>query len=502
MSPPREHPGSDASFADTSRFSELRSRLAGRGEGSGAGAGTGTKELSIDDVLGAPLDEPRLDQPISDEHPHDSSPTEEVSAAELLDWFEAPALPQPPVVAPTGDRLPVPVTPATPATEAAPTVVRPGGARNRYARRRWGAAPFVKPSARRSRRKRRRDYRQLGFVELTPEKLRLRHRVLPRTVLGASLLLVSLGVGAAFSGASFYAYYDWRTSQSEAQNKSFAEDFQQTFTNAQEQLQLTRNQAIEEINGSLEPLRTWANDSNAVAALPQKVGGGVFFVRTLDPAGKPSVGSAFVVSSSPNESLLLTSYQVVVAATAKPGPPLTIEKGGDSFTGEVWAWDAGHDIALIKTGRGSLPQLEWAPEGERSQTAGKRVYAVSGSGGQGATAAPGLAVDASQAGIRHDTPLSPEFRGGPLTNAVGQVLGIVSTGYQPTGIDPGELTFAPYITMACAEVLRCPESVTATTAAPAAAAATDAAGGATPAAPAATPTPSTAATATPTTARS
>ncbi|MCC6433416.1 MAG: trypsin-like peptidase domain-containing protein [Acidimicrobiales bacterium] len=459
MSPPREHPGSDASFADSSRFSELRSRLANR---TGNGSGAGTAELSIDDVLGGSLDAPR----------GQGTTTEEVSAAELLDWFEAPAhtvaVPPRPD---SGDRLPVLAQPTAlvegdAAAEATPTVVRPSGPRNRYHRRRWGAAPFVKPSARRSRRKRRRDYRQLGFVELTPEKLRLRHRILPRTVLGASMLLVALGVGAAFSGASFYAYYDWRTSQSEAQNKSFAEDFQLTFTNAQEQLQLTRNQAIEEINGSLEPLRTWANDSNAVAELPAKVGGGVFFVRTLDPAGKPSVGTAFVVSSSPNESLLLTSYQVVAAATAKPAPTLTIEKGGDSFTGEVWAWDAAHDIALLKTSRGSLPQLEWASDAEQAQTAGKRVYAISGSGGQGATASPGLAVDASQVGIRHDTPLSPEFRGGPLTNASGQVLGLVSIGYQPTGIDAGELTFSPYIVMACAEVLRCPESVTATTSAP------------------------------------
>ncbi len=449
MSPPREHPGSDASFAETSRFEELRARLSAK---------SATKELSIDDLLegDAPV-EPNVGR---------VEPADEVSADELLNWFESPAAEQPERPAAGGDRLPVLAGAGAIATDlTAPALLRPPTSRGRYQRRRWGAAPFVKPSARRSKRKRRRDYRQLGFVELTPEKLRLRHRVLPRTVVGASRMLVSLGVGAAFSGASFYAYYDWRTSQSEAENKSFAENFQQTFTQAQEQLDITRNQAIEEINGSLEPLRTWANDSNAVAELPAKVGSGVFFVRTQDAAGKPSVGSAFVVSSGPNESLLLTSYQVVSALAAKPAPPLTLEKGADSFTAELWAWDADHDLALLKTTRGGLPQLEWAPDGERAQTSGKRVYAMSGSGGQGATASPGLAVDASQAGIRHDTPLSPEFRGGPLTNAAGQVLGVVSTSYSPTGVDAGELTFAPYITTACEQVLRCPDSVTATTAA-------------------------------------
>lgn len=461
MSPPREHPGSDASFADTTRFAELRARL-GRGAAATSAPGTtettGTRhELSIDDVLGGGATTSEGNAPA------------EISAEDLLAWFETPSsVPgggDAGALARHDDRLPVLARPSALVSEVGlPTIAKPGGVRNRYQRRRYGVAPFVRPSARRSRRKRRRDYRQLGFVELTPEKLRLRHRILPRTVLGASLMLVSLGVGAAFSGASFYAYYDWRTSQSEAQSKAFADGFEQTFTGAQEQLELTRNQAIEEINGSLEPLRIWAGDSNAVAELPAKVGGGVFFVRTLDAAGKPSVGTAFVVSSSPTESLLLTSYQVVAALGAKPAPPVTIEKGADNFTAELWAWDADRDLALLKTTRGSLPQLEWASDTERAQTSGKRVYAVSGYGGQGATASPGLAVDASQAGIRHDTPLSPEFRGAPLTNATGQVLGVVSTSYSPTGIDVGELTFAPFITAACERVLRCPDSVMATSA--------------------------------------
>lgn len=498
MSPPREHPGSDTSFADPSRGGELRARLDRAGS---------SKELTIADLFGGRGSAPQGGSPAA-------KGSAVVSANDVLEWLPtlAPSSAGATATATTvalhdrgGDHDsgpnradPARVDTADSATNrlrmlappprledlGLPTVVRPAGLRNRLHRRRYGVAPFVRPSARRSRRKRRRDYRQLGFVELTPEKLHLRHKILPRTVFGASLLLVSLGVGAAFSGASFYAYYDWRTTQSEAQITDYAERFEQTFTGAQEQLELTRNQAIEEMNTSLEPLRTWAGDSNAVAELPAKVGSGVFFVRTVDTAGRPSVGSAFVVSSSPTESLLLTSFQVVAAVAAKPAPPLTLEKNGESFTAVLWAWDADNDLALLKTSRGSLAQLEWAPDAERSQTAGRRVYAISGSGGQGATASPGLAVDASQLGIRHDTPLSPEFRGAPLTNAKGQVLGVVSTSYAPTGIEVGELPFAPFITSACQRVLRCPDAVTAT-ASPAA-----------PAAPPAPPAPSPAGSAT------
>jgi len=375
----------------------------------------------------------------------------ELSADELLNWFETPS--------PGAGRLPATGRVAGRSDE--PAVVRPLGLRDRLLERRYGVAPFVRPSARRSRHKRRHDYRRLGFVELTPEPLRLRHRILPRTVLGASLMLTSLGVGAAFAGAAFYAYYDWRTSQSEALNVAFAKGFEQTFAGAQEQLQSTRNQAIEEINGSLEPLRVWAGDANAVTELPAKVGGAVFLVRTMDTAGRPSVGTAFVVASNGNESLLVTSFDTVAALTAKPGPPLTVEKGNDSFAAELWAWDSDHDLALLKTTRGNLPKLEWAPESERAEAVGARVYAIAGIGGQGATVARGLAIDASQAGIRHDTPLGPEFRGAPLTNAKGQVLGVASTSYSPTGIEPGALTFAPFVTTACERLLRCPASLTA-----------------------------------------
>jgi len=133
---------------------------------------------------------------------------------------------------------------------------------------------------------------------------------------------------------------------------------------------------------------------------------------------------------------------------------------------ELWAWDADRDLALLKTGRGGLPLLEWGPENVRSNSAGTRLYAMSGSGGQGATASPGLAIDQNKAGVRHNAPLSAEFRGGPLVNAKGQVIAVVSLNYRPTGIDVGDIPYAPSIVLACEKVLSCPSSITATTQAP------------------------------------
>ncbi|MDH4146594.1 MAG: hypothetical protein OEY23_15655, partial [Acidimicrobiia bacterium] len=248
-----------------------------------------------------------------------------------------------------------------------PVVVRPRRLGDRRARRRTGVAPFVRPSQRRSRRQRRRDYRKLGFIELTQEKARLRHRVLPRTVLGVSSMMLALGVGAAFAGASLYAYYDYRLTENETRVDEFAKGFENNFASAISEVQKARDGALQSIGASATLLQDWVDASNAVVELPQRVGGGVFLVRTLDPAGKSVLGSAFVVSSSENESLLLTSYQLVAAATAQPGPQVSIQHGQDQMTAAVWTWDPQLDLALLKVDRGGLPSLQWASDAERAE---------------------------------------------------------------------------------------------------------------------------------------
>jgi S1-C subfamily serine protease len=136
---------------------------------------------------------------------------------------------------------------------------------------------------------------------------------------------------------------------------------------------------------------------------------------------------------------------------------VTLDKGGETIPAELWAWDPAADLALLRIARGGLPQPAWATEARRAGVVGTRVYALSGLGGQGATVSPGTALDLSAAGIRHDVRMAPEFRGAPLTTADGMVLGVVSAAYSPTGVDPGELRFAPFVTAACQRLLRCPE---------------------------------------------
>jgi hypothetical protein len=368
----------------------------------------------------------------------------------------------------------LPVVPVSPGREIQrpgevpleePMAFQPKRLRDRTYRRRFGVAPFVRPSARRNRRKRRRDYRKLGFIELTQEKMRLRHRIFPRTVLGISVMILAFGVGAAFAGATLYAYYDYRQSQNENRVQTFAKGFENEYSSAIGQLQGVRDQGIKAVNDALGPLQEWQNDANAVVELPTKVGGGVWTVRTLDAAGKQVLGSAFVVNSDRSSSLLLTAYEMVGAAIAQPGPKILIEKNGEQLPVEVWSWDADHDLALLKVARGNLPTLAWAPEQLRASARGARVYAVSGLGGAGAKAVGGMVIDQSQTGLQHTIPLSSDFRGGPIVTADGHVLAVAAATYRPLGFDPGPNPYAPDVTMACAnqKVLVCPPALTGAT---------------------------------------
>ncbi len=405
-------------------------------------------------------------------------PTAEDGAEHVLTADDLLELVTPPE-APTGKEMPRPSkalvplkAPVRQLRESAepddPAVVRPKRMRDRRARRRTGVAPFVRPSMRRNRRQRRRDYRKLGFIELTQEKARLHHRVLPRTVLGVSAMMLSLGVGAAFAGASLYAYYDFRLTENETRVDEFSKGFENNFAAAIDEVGKARDSALSSIKESSALIQEWVEATNAVVELPPKVSGGVFVVRTLDPAGKPALGTAFVVSSDQTSSLLLTSHELVQAATAQPGPKVTIEHdGGEQIPVEVWAWDQQLDLALLKVPRGNLPPLEWATDADRAQARGDRVFLVGGVGGAGATAAQVMVIDQSQQGLRLDMPVEADFRGGPVVDASGKVLGISTSAYRPLGFATNSRPYIPMITQACRAgdrgVVICPDALTAGT---------------------------------------
>jgi S1-C subfamily serine protease len=288
-----------------------------------------------------------------------------------------------------------------------------------------------------------------------------RGRVLPRSVLGITALLLAASIGAAFSGAIFYAFYQYRLDQNETAIDKYVEGFDKRLETAQKIIDNERDQARTAIKKDLEPLRQLAASGQTIDDIRKEVEASVWFVDTRTEDGSPSVGTAFVVFADGEQSFLLTSYATVRAATQQPGPGIELRKGEEKLGAELVTWDEGRDLALVSVRRGNLPRLAWSTS-DPTIDPGERVFAVSGLGSQGTSITQGLVSDLSGGGIQHDAPIGPSFQGGPLVNASGEVVGVASRVYGPFGFGPDTVWYAPLIRSSCDKVLRCPNDAGAT----------------------------------------
>lgn len=278
---------------------------------------------------------------------------------------------------------------------------------------------------------------------------------MPRTALGLTVLILAFSVGAAFSGTVFYAYYSFRKTEAENEIKKFTEGFDERFGTATKTIQAESANAKAEIQKELEPLRKIRAEGETLEELVKKVAPSVWFVSTLDEAGGPSVGSAFVVASDGDQTLLLTSYTTVRAATKQPGPPVEVRKGDQRVRATLHTWQEERDLALLIINRGNVPKLEFGPKEDLK--VGERVFAVSGLGGAGGAVTQGFVADVSANGIQHDASIGPSFQGGPLVNSEGKVLAIASRTYNG-GLNfvTDDVYFGIPIRAACDKVVRCP----------------------------------------------
>ena len=282
-------------------------------------------------------------------------------------------------------------------------------------------------------------------------------RLLPKTVLGMTALILSFAVGAAASGVAFYSYYEFKKDDASRRVARFVTGFDKRFDTAQKTIDADTANAKAEIDKELEPIKRIQAEGETLDRLVTKVKDSLFFVSTLDEAGQPSVGSAFAVASDADRTLLLTSYNTVRAATHEPGPPggVRIRQGDTDQKGTLWTWDESRDLALIVLSRGNVPKLDFAPSSPPIKT-GERVFVASGLGAGGGAITQGFVADVSGAGIQHDAPVGQSFQGGPLLNSDGQVLGVASRTYSPLNFTSDGVWFAPLVRMACDRVLHCP----------------------------------------------
>jgi hypothetical protein len=284
---------------------------------------------------------------------------------------------------------------------------------------------------------------------------RWRGRVLPKTALGLSALILAAAVGSAFSGVVLYAYYEYRLNKTDARVSNFITGESHNLAAAESQINADRDKAIADVRTELAPLQSLAAQGQTLQNLIKKVSPSMFFIHTLDEAGQPSVGSAFVVASDADQSLLLTSYTTIRAATHNPRPDVFARQGLAETKVTVWTWEPQRDLALLILPKGNLPHLSFIPTTPPLEI-GERIFAVSGLGTSGAAVTQGAISDVSAAGIQHNAAIAPAFQGGPLVDSDGNVMAVASRSYAPLNFATDSVWFGVPIRAACEKVLKCP----------------------------------------------
>lgn len=280
-------------------------------------------------------------------------------------------------------------------------------------------------------------------------------RIMPRTILGMAALLFFMSIASALSGAALFAYYRFELDDTRQRVADVESSISDQVEASQQVIDAETKEAQDLISDQLAQLEQFTASGQTLDELIEGVKDSVFFVSTLDEAGQPSVGSAFVLFSDSERSFLITSYTTVRAATASPGPGITVRNDGNEIAVDLSTWDERRDLALLVAEESpNLPPIEVAT-GDYST--GDRVFAVSGLGAQGGSVVQGVIADVAQNGISHDAPIGVQFQGGPLLNSNGRLIGITSRMFSPSGFIPDTVFFGIPVSEACAQVVQCPE---------------------------------------------
>ena len=204
-------------------------------------------------------------------------------------------------------------------------------------------------------------------------------KVLPDTALGLATLLFFMAVAAAFSGAALFAYYRFELDDTRNRVADLEGAISDDLETAEQRIGERTDAATAEIEELLQELEQFSASGQTVEELVAGAGPSMFLVSTLDEAGQPSVGTAFVLFSDSERSFLLTSHNTIRALTVDPGPGLEVRQGDRTIDARLTAWDEARDLALLVAEEDpNLPAIEVADPS--SIEVGDRVFARSALG--------------------------------------------------------------------------------------------------------------------------
>jgi S1-C subfamily serine protease len=275
-------------------------------------------------------------------------------------------------------------------------------------------------------------------------------RVFPRSLLGIALTLAALGVGAGISGAVLFAYYDSRVADNTAQLETFNTNLDARVNDALGILDEVTANTYSQLDAALGPYRALLQNAEGVSSIGASVQASIAVVETRNAEGGEVIGSATAVARDGDTTVLVTSLSLVRASTTDPGPGIAVLSGDQRWEATLFSWDDATDLAVL-TANTTLEPAVLADPGTAGRLTGLPVFAVSGFQ---VTVSPGTVLNVNSSGFRYLALLSRDFAGGPLLDTAGAVVGFVTPGYAPGGLD-GDLYWSPSLEQLCAGLLSC-----------------------------------------------
>lgn len=279
-------------------------------------------------------------------------------------------------------------------------------------------------------------------------------RVFPRTLLGIVVSILVFAVGAGISGAVLFAYYEARVTDSENKITEFSAGLDQRISEGVTTIETTSAVAQERLAVTLGPYADIVQNESGLPRVAAITSPSTVLVETRDVEGKQVFGTATAIGKNENQTVFVTSFEVVKASVADPGPDITLRKGEDRWGADLVSWDPELELAVLVSDV-DLPAAPFAPVDNIGVLVGSPVFALSALND---SLSPGVVVAVTSDGFRHTGAVDSDFYGGPIVAQNGEVVGFTTRKYAPDGIPGGNVPWAPTVTQLCDTLLVCENS--------------------------------------------
>ena len=192
-------------------------------------------------------------------------------------------------------------------------------------------------------------------------------------------------------------------------------------------------------SGSLDAAQIYAQSLEQVVGITTEVVYRNYFGQTVS---SPVSGSGFIISA---DGYILTNFHVIEYAYESKKSATVMTYDGTEYKAEIVGADEGNDIAVLKIDAEGLNPVTFADSD--SIAVGDTVYAVGNPLGEldftmttGMVSALDRTITADENYVpinmfQIDAAVNPGNSGGPVYNAAGQVIGVVTAKSSATGVE-------------------------------------------------------------------